>query len=89
MKELPVNVKAYKKTPIFDQDSVPKGLLRDHCTKENVWGKICVLEGSLLYTINSNPPEKVMLNKENFGVVEPEVLHFFTSLHLRKKFSFT
>jgi len=40
MKELPLNVNAYKKTPEFDEESVPSGLLNEHRTKESVWGKM-------------------------------------------------
>jgi hypothetical protein len=36
------------------------------------------LEGELIYTIQSNPPEEVRLSAERFGVVEPQVLHHIT-----------
>lgn len=74
MKSLPDNVVAYKKTPEFDESSVPKGLLNNHQTKEGVWGKIVLLEGRLLYTINE-PKEEIYLDANNFGVVEPTVYH--------------
>lgn len=75
MKKLPENVKPYKKIDIFDEHSVPYGLLKDHSTKAGTWGKITLLEGKLLYRIQSNPIEEVELNPQKFGVVEPEVLH--------------
>jgi len=74
MKSLPDNVVAYKKTPEFDESSVPKGLLNNHQTKEGVWGKIILLEGKLLYTINE-PKEEIYLDANNSGVVEPTVYH--------------
>lgn len=74
MKSLPDNVVAYKKTPEFDENSVPNGLLNNHQTKEGVWGKIILLEGKLLYTINE-PKEEIYLDANNFGVVEPTVYH--------------
>lgn len=80
MKELPENVQAYKKTDIFDEHSVPQGLLKDHNTKPNVWGRINVIAGKLLYTIQSNPVEEVELSPEIFGVVEPGVKHFVKPL---------
>lgn len=49
MKDLPVNVSPYKRTPEFTEESVPTGLLNDHTTKDGVWGKkllwpqICVI----------------------------------------------
>ena len=74
MKSLPDNVVAYKQTPEFDESSVPNGLLNNHQTKEGVWGKIILLEGKLLYTINE-PKEEIYLDANNFGVVEPTVYH--------------
>lgn len=74
MKSLPDNVVAYKKTPEFDESSLPKGLLNNHQTKEGVWGKIILLEGKLLYTINE-PKEEIYLDSNNSGVVEPTVYH--------------
>ena len=40
MKTLPNNVTAYKKTPVFDETIIPKGLLTSHQTKAGVWGKL-------------------------------------------------
>lgn len=74
MKNIPEELTAYKKTPIFTEQSVPAGLLNDHQTKQGIWGKIVVLEGELLYII-SNPEERHVLGVENFGVVEPTVIH--------------
>jgi tellurite resistance-related uncharacterized protein len=75
MKVLPNNVLAYKKTPTFDESTVPKGLLKAHQTKVGVWGKIVVLAGNLQYTINEPTTEVVMLDEQNHGVVEPTILH--------------
>jgi len=75
MKSLPKNVKPYKRTPEFTELTVPAGLLKDHQTKEGVWGKIVILEGVLKYTILEPVKEEVMLSGEMSGVVEPKVLH--------------
>lgn len=74
MKKLPDNVTAYKQTPEFNETTVPAGLLNDHQTKANVWGKIVVVEGRLRYTIYESN-EVIELDENTFGVVEPEVLH--------------
>lgn len=78
MKTLPENIQAYKKTEVFDENSVPLGLLKDHNTKRGVWAKICIIDGKLLYTIRTNPMTEVVLTPDKFGVVEPEVKHFVT-----------
>lgn len=74
MKSLPDNVVSYKRTPEFDEESIPEGLLKNHQTKADVWGKIVVLSGHLLYTIHE-PFEEITLDINTFGVVEPTVLH--------------
>jgi len=80
VKQLPPNVIPYKRTPEFDEVSVPKGLLHEHRTKEGVWGKIVVLEGKLRYTINEPQEEGIILDENTHGVVEPTVRHEVTPL---------
>lgn len=75
MKTLPTTVSAYKRTPDFTEHTVPAGLLRSHNTREGVWGKIVVLEGSLLYRILEPTIEEVLLTPDTFGVVEPTIRH--------------
>jgi hypothetical protein len=40
-----------KRTPIFDGNSLPKGLRKKHRTKPGVWGVIRVLDGQLRYVV--------------------------------------
>ena len=75
MKALPTNVFPYKRTPDFTESTVPAGLLRSHDTKEGVWGKIVVLEGTLLYRILEPEVEEILLSSNRCGVVEPTVRH--------------
>jgi len=75
MKLLPENVLPYKRTPEFDEKSIPSGLLHEHNTKKDVWGKIVVLAGRLQYTINEPEREVIILDEHTFGVVEPTVRH--------------
>ena len=75
MKSLPDTVASYKKTPEFTNETIPKGLLKSHSTKEGTWGKIVVLEGSLRYRILEPSIEEVDLSCEKYGVVEPTILH--------------
>lgn len=39
----------YKCTPVFDENTLPAGLRREHRTKPGVWGVIRVLDGRLRY----------------------------------------
>ena len=75
MRSLPNNLTSYKKTPVFDQRSVPAGLLKSHSTKEGTWAKIQVIEGELLYRILEPTTEEVVLNTALSGVVEPTIAH--------------
>ena len=79
MKKLPENLTAYKKTNIFNQETIPAALLNDHSTKASVWGKIIVLQGELLYTI-AKTGDEYRLNAETYGVVEPEMKHKVTPI---------
>ena len=49
------------------------GLLKDHSTKEGVWGLIQVEKGKLEYTIGEN--EIPIPTSDNNGVVEPVTIH--------------
>lgn len=71
---LPPDVVLYKTTPVFDENTVPAGLLKNHNTKEGVWGRIVVTEGSLLYTLCDSGATAV-LDKDHVGIAQPKQLH--------------
>lgn len=71
---LPHGVRPYKKTPIFDENTVPKGLLREHRTKAGVWALVHVLEGKLRYRRGPLNIEQI-LTPAAPGVVQPEEPH--------------
>jgi tellurite resistance-related uncharacterized protein len=75
MKALPPHVVAYQRTPEFDENTLPHGLMHDHMTQAPVWAKIVVLEGRLQYTIDEPEKETVVLDEKRYGVVEPAVPH--------------
>lgn len=75
MEVIPKQCVAYKRTPTFSEETVPKGLLNAHQTKAGTWGKIVILDGSLRYRILEPEVEDVILDTSSPGVVEPEILH--------------
>lgn len=75
MKRLPAGMSPYKRTPDFTQDTVPAGLLHGHTTKEGVWARIIVAEGSLRYRILEPELEEILLGPSLPGIVEPSVQH--------------
>lgn len=78
MKSLPDHVQRYKSTPVFTEETLPKGLLKDHNTKNGVWGLICIEQGELEYIIEDK--ETHILTPDNKGVVEPEIKHHIKPL---------
>jgi tellurite resistance-related uncharacterized protein len=64
----------YKKTRVFDQNTVPEGLTRNHCTARGVWAMIHILDGSLVYRTIS-PPSVENLDVDHPAIVAPEELH--------------
>lgn len=71
---LPSGLVAYRRTPVFDQDSLPAGLRREHRTKPGVWALVHVLEGRLAYR-SSEPAGAETLTPGNPGVIRPEQPH--------------
>ena len=64
----------YKRTPVFDETTLPDGLRREHRTKAGVWGIIRVLEGRLCYRV-LDPASETVLDPESPGLVLPGQPH--------------
>lgn len=65
----------YRSTPVFDENTLPAALRREHRTKAGTWGLIRVLEGRLRLTI-LDPVSEAILTPGQAGVVEPQQPHF-------------
>ena len=76
MPTLPDGAVVYKRTPEFDQDTVPRGLLGEHRTRAGVYGRIVVLEGQLRYTVTEPARDSWMLRPGVDGIIAPEAAHF-------------
>lgn len=75
MKTLPRGLEQYKKTPEFNETTVPAGLISDHSTKTGTWATITVLEGELIYKIMEPAVESHRLSPGTVGVIEPTIRH--------------
>ena len=64
----------YKTTPVFDENTLPDGLRKDHSTKAGVWGIIRVLQGRLRYRI-ADPFSESILDPQRHGLVMPQQRH--------------
>lgn len=67
--------KPYRSTPIFDQDSLPDALRREHRTKAGTWGAIHLLAGEIRLHF-TDPPRTHHLTRDHPGVVAPEQPHW-------------
>lgn len=72
---LPPGAQAYRRTPVFTQDTVPAGLLRDHVTREGTWALIHVLEGVVRYRVPGLDVDQDLHPAAAPGVVLPQMPH--------------
>lgn len=73
--EWPDSVVCYRRTPIFDEQTIPAGLRRDHATGVGIWAAIEVLEGRLRYVVPACDVDSV-LTPETTGVIVPQLEHY-------------
>lgn len=69
----------YRSTPIFDENTLPAGLRKEHRTKAGVWAVIRLLEGRLRYR-TLDPDSETILDPERSGLILPEQAHFVEPL---------
>jgi tellurite methyltransferase len=72
--KLPKNVKPYKRTPEFTEQTVPDGLTRDHSTKAGIWGVVTVVRGKLRYIVPSADID-IVLDASTKGIISPQEMH--------------
>ena len=76
MQKLPDGVKAYSKIGPFNQDTIPKGLLKTHNTKSGVWALLEVQAGQVRYVITEAEDQgEHILNNDKSGVIAPLHIH--------------
>ena len=64
----------YRITPVFDEDTLPAALRREHSTKAGVWGIIRVLEGQLKLRFADGTAE-MLLKPGRPGFIAPQQVH--------------
>jgi tellurite resistance-related uncharacterized protein len=70
---LPPGLLAYRHT-LFDEKTIPAGLLREHRTRPGTWGVITIVEGRLRFRL-LDPPSEAGLSPRSPGIVAPEQPH--------------
>ena len=71
--------KPYRSTAVFDEQSLPAALQKEHRTKAGTWGVIRVIAGRVRYRI-LEPVSEVVLDAAHPGLVKPEQPHMVTPL---------
>ncbi|WP_372624539.1 DUF1971 domain-containing protein [Falsiroseomonas sp.] len=69
----------YKRTSVFDENTLPAGLRQEHRIKPRVWDVIRVLEGRLRYRV-LDPASEMVLTPARPGLVLPDQLHLVEPL---------
>jgi len=69
----------YKSTSVFDENTLPAGLRREHRTKTGVWGVIRVLDGQVRYQV-LDPASEVILEPDRPGLILPDEPHLVEPL---------
>ncbi len=75
MKAIPTGAVAYRRTRVWDQETIPEGLKGSHTTKDGCWARVCVLSGALEYEVLVEPGGVYTLVPGVEGVIEPQVPH--------------
>ena len=74
-REWPDGVEPYKATKLFDEHTVPAGLLADHRTRAGVWGRLEVVEGSLTLCFVAPLDERTQVSAGDWAAIPPELPH--------------
>lgn len=64
----------YRTTAIFDEETLPAALRREHRTKAGAWGIIRVLEGSLRLCFPDG--RECLLDAQRPGLLRPQEMHW-------------
>lgn len=73
--ELPGAVTLHRTTDAFDSETVPTGLLRAHQIADGVWGRVCVLAGTLRFVWEDGDRPAVELGVGDALVIPPRTPH--------------
>ena len=73
--EWPDGLAAYRRTPEFDETTIPAGLRSEHATKRGAWARIHVLSGALRYRVGAPIHRSFRIDSGSSGIVVPEVPH--------------
>ncbi len=72
---IPDGFELTRTTDMFDNDTVPSGLLKAHRVAESVWGRLVVSSGSVRFVFEDEPDDAVTVEAGGAAVIPPGRLH--------------
>lgn len=72
---LPEGLELVRTTDVFDNDSVPAGLLRAHRVAKGVWGRLVVHTGSVVFAFEDAPDDPFTIGSGETMVIPPGRRH--------------
>lgn len=75
MRDLPDGLVHARTTSIFDNDTVPAGLLRAHRVAEGVWGRLVVHTGTVGFVFEDQPDQPISVAAGHAVAIPPGRLH--------------
>ena len=74
--ELPADLEVVRTAGPFDAKTLPPGLQRSHLVAERTWGVLRVLEGAVVFTMETRPPTINRVSAGEEQPIPPDVPHF-------------
>lgn len=74
--ELPAGLELVRTTPEFTAETMPDGLRKAHRVAAGVWGRLRVLQGTVRFTFETDPPSTRTVSAGEVQVIPPEQPHF-------------
>jgi tellurite resistance-related uncharacterized protein len=72
---LPEGLQHVRTTDVFDETTVPAGLLRAHRVAEGVWGRLVVHTGSVTFVFDDEPDRPVTVSSGDVVAIPPSRQH--------------
>jgi tellurite methyltransferase len=76
--ELPAGLDVVRTAGPFDADTLPEGLRRAHRVAPRTWGLLRVLDGAVVFDIETTPPVRVRLHAGDAQPIPPGVPHLLS-----------
>lgn len=73
--ELPTGLVLARTTDVFDNESVPKGLLRAHRVADLTWGQLVVHSGEVVFVFEDDAEHPIPVGPGDSQVIPPGRLH--------------